>query len=151
MYNLFISWCCLYAKTPQSHCHCPLCEAGVPCNRANVVYKATCKICQEFYLGGSARPIHLRAEEHEASVRYKNNTSALGQHHQIHAPKTAAEEKRRPYQRVGKRDFKNFLDLYDFELVDFGKDPLDTFIREGLMIQELQPKLNNCLNNGFVR
>ena len=136
---------------PTATATCARLGSHDPCSRANVVYKATCKICQEFYLGGSARPIHFRAEEHEASVRYKNNTSALGQHRQTHAPRTEADENRRPYERVGKRDYKTFLELYDFELVDFGKDPLDTFIREGLLIKELRPKLNNCLNNGFVR
>ena len=115
------------------------------------MYKATCRICQEFYLGGTARPIHCRVEEHEASVRYKNDTSALGQHYQTHAPKTAAEQNRRKYQRVGKPSIANFLNVDDFELVDFGRDPLDTFIREGLLIQEHKPKLNNCHNNGFVR
>ena len=134
-----------------NHCHCPLCDIGVNCNRRNVVYKATCRTCQEFYLGGTARPTHYRVGEHEASVRYKNDNSALGQHHKLHAPKTPEELHRRKYQRVGKPSIENFLKTFDFEIVDFGRDPLDTFIREGILIQELNPKINNCQNNGFVR
>ena len=52
--------------------------------------------------------------------------------------------------------FKNKVDLgayvehFKLEIIDRGRDTLDTFIREGIHIKYDNPPLNNMNTNGFI-
>ena len=52
-------------------CRCGLCINNIDCKTRHFVYKATCKICNESYIGASYRPAEKRLMEHESSFRLK--------------------------------------------------------------------------------
>ena len=117
------------------------------CNIANYVYKATCKSCKEKYYGGSARPIPERQNEHEASVRLLNSRTTLGHHAVSHSTE---KERARASELKGQRDYNNLFNQYDIKIVGKYRDPLETFINEGLFIKTHRPLINNMKSNGFL-
>ena len=84
----------------------------------------------------SARPASHRMNEYESSIRLKhqNERTALGQHK---AKKHALE-----------KDDVN--EIYKFEVMAKGKDPLDVSLREGILIKKHRPTINHQINNGFI-
>ena len=41
-------------------CQCKICNLGIHCEERNFVYEATCKECEEIYVGASSRPAKKR-------------------------------------------------------------------------------------------
>ena len=41
-------------------------------------------------------------------------------------------------------------ECYKFKILDKGKDPLQVFLKEGLLIQKHNPHINGKFNNGFI-
>ena len=138
----------LISGTPvkEKNCQCELCNADIDCTTRHYVYKARCTKCGDLYIGASRRPVKGRINEHESSFRLNNSRTTLGHH--------AAEHRRQddPHYTPasGKRDLNKFLENYEFGILERCKDTLDTFIREGLAIERIKPKINNMCGNGFT-
>ena len=136
----------LKSKT-KADCYCDYCERNMDCTIVNYVYQATCKSCHKTYIGGSARPIPERQNEHEASVRLLNSRTTLGYHALSHS---SEEAKTRAASLKGQRDVANLFEKYSIRIIGRYKDPLETFINEGLLIKKLKPAINNMTSNGFI-
>ena len=130
----------------EASCQCELCMADIDCSTRHYVYKAKCTKCGELYVGASRRPIKGRISEHESSFRLNYGRTSLGQH--------AAEHRRMDNPKykpiTGKRDFETFFKHFEFSIEERCKDTLDTFVREGLAINRIKPKINNMCGNGFT-
>ena len=59
---------------------CPISQSVQNCGATFVIYKATCLMCGDFYVGSTMRPLHIRAREHMYATRQHNSSSALGEH-----------------------------------------------------------------------
>ncbi len=98
-------------KPKHDACQCTIHQNNINCKQQYIVYRATCQLCGEQYIGGSARPSSERIKEHEASVRLQNTRTTLGEHllskHATNLPDTV---------RKGHRDYNNFFQLYDFKI-----------------------------------
>ncbi len=94
------------------------------CQTRYVVYEFTCKLCDQKYVGQTARPFHYRFKEHRRSVNNRNETSALAEHNRkFHGGKLNIE------------DFKiRFLDICN--------NPVDCKISEAKHIGSTHPKIN---------
>ena len=136
----------LKSKT-KVDCSCDYCERNMDCTIANYAYQATCRSCQKTYIGGSARPITERQNEHEASVRLLNSRTTLGHHARSHSTE---DDKTRAASLKGQRNVANLFEKYCIKIIGQYRDPLETFINEGLLIKELNPGLNNIKSNGFI-
>ncbi|MEL7309436.1 MAG: hypothetical protein AAGK05_17325, partial [Pseudomonadota bacterium] len=67
----------------SKHPDCEICESlpnQYMCSDRFLVYKFTCNICQNFYIGQTSRPFSVRFKEHMRSVHNRDNKSALSQH-----------------------------------------------------------------------
>ena len=120
--------------------------ADIDCSTRHYVYKAKCTKCGDLYVGASRRPIKGRISEHESSFRLNNGRTSLGQHAAEH--RRMDNPKYKP--KAGKRDFETFFKHFEFSIEERCKDTLDTFIREGLAIDRIKPKINNMCGNGFT-
>ena len=130
----------------EASCQCELCMADIDCSTRHYVYKAKCTKCGDLYVGASRRPIKGRISEHESSFRLNNGRTSLGQHAAEH--RRMDNPKYKP--KAGKRDFETFFKHFEFSIEERCKDTLDTFIREGLAIDRIKPKINNMCGNGFT-
>ena len=54
----------------------------------NVVYEATCTLCQQTYIGQTRRKLHDRIREHTNAARKHDYTSAFGEHYANTHPNT---------------------------------------------------------------
>ena len=117
---------------------CPFCTAGIPCSTTHYVYQLTCNTCppedRPIYIGCSRRKISKRMGAHEASTRLVNERTTPGAHTLTTHP---TDPKR------GRVDFNTFLKNWTPEILYKGRDTLDAFLWEGLMIRNLKPHLNN--------
>ena len=69
-------------KKYSNLCKCYICTQ-VPkynCKVKYVVYRYTCRICKEFYIGKTVREFHCRHNEHRRAIINKSTSSALYQH-----------------------------------------------------------------------
>ena len=133
-------------KEKTNYCGCQLCEVGVMCTQKHAVYKATCYICSEAYIGVSNRQIVSRMKEHERGIRLNYNNSVLGQHYNHHF------QNEDPVPILSDDpDYKNMLSMYKVQIIDRGSDSIESYIREGLQIAKQAPTLNTKLSNGWVR
>ena len=128
-----------------SDTECVLCSNNYPCRPKHQVQ---CNLCQngpqQSYIGASRRrPIH-RLKEHEASSRRFNNRTSIGQHMKKH------HSDLEPDNITRKVNLPNFFTIFTPNIVERGKDTLDTFIREGLTIRQKNPTMYNMQGNGFV-
>ena len=113
-------------KWPTTNRHSPCknkdCPAPQICWKSSVIYRATCKICNQFYIGMTTRRLHDRAREHITSVKQKTKPSAFGDHYkEIHA-----DQKPR----------------ISFEIIGHASDGLRLHIEEAIAIQLHNPPLN---------
>ena len=131
-------------KVDSRDCQCVMHQHNIDCKQRYIVYQATCQLCNEKYIGGSARPTSERLNEHEASVRLQNTRTTLGEHVIEKHSSTL------PLKTKGRRDYDNFFKFYDFKVRRKCRDTLETFIYEGLDIANIKPGLNNMTTNGFV-
>ena len=117
-------------KTPCTSTKCP---SPKICHRSNVIYKATCKLCDATYIGMTTRPLHARALEHVAGARKQISTSAFGDHY-ASKHKTATPS-------------------IKFEILKHCRDELRLHIEEALAIQTHRPTLNRRkedMGTGFL-
>lgn len=110
----------------QKHDDCNLCDK-LPekyiCNDRFLIYKFICKVCGQFYIGQSCRPFKFRyAEHHRAFNSSRSNDSALVSH---------THEGR-----------QNSIDLFNLEILEKCRDPLDTRLTEARYIRNQTPKIN---------
>ena len=101
--------------------------------------QATCLHCSEIYIGGLARPDNEkkgRISEYESSIRLPQQASrtTLGRHKLENHPDTPLDIK----------------SAYKFKIAATASDPLETFLKEAVLIEKHKPKLNSCLSNGFI-
>ena len=118
-------------------CDCKICNLGINCQERNFVYEATCKQCDEIYVGASSRPAKKRLGEYESSIRLDSQTdrTTLGKHN----------------KNVHGKKFNKLDQCYSFKILDRGKDPVNTFIREGIHLKIQSPKINEYQENGFYK
>ena len=92
------------------------------------------------------RKVEVRTKNHEGSVRRFNDRTSLGLH------MITAHNDLRPVEikRRGTVDLKKFFKSFSPKIIKRGHDTLDTYLWEGLMIEELQPSLNTMKYNGFL-
>ena len=67
----------------KNDCACYVCKDIGPkyrCTDKHLVYKFTCLLCHEFYIGQTCRPFRYRVQEHERSLRNRDRKSALSEH-----------------------------------------------------------------------
>ena len=50
------------------------------CKNKYVIYEFSCRICDQSYIGQTCRPFQVRYREHERSLRYEDQKSALSEH-----------------------------------------------------------------------
>ena len=134
---------------PTNECKCFLCLNDIPCNEKNIVYEATCQHCKEKYIGATSRPAHIRISEHEHAIRLKNKRTTLGQHFQSHFPKSPDTNIQK--SKRSKPNFEKLWEHFTFKKAAKGKDIMDLFIKEGLVISRTKPKVNNMMGNGLIR
>ena len=132
---------------------CTLCLNNIPCKSTHYVYQFTCNNCTDeitkkknkVYIGTSRRTTVKRLGQHERSVRRFNDTTTLGQHmiecHQDLKPPIIP--------RRGTPSFTNLFKHFTPKIINYGKDTLDTYIKEGMAIKYKKPSLNNMFTNGF--
>ena len=75
-------------NTPNTTCRSKTCPSPTICQLTNVVYEATCTLCQQTYIGQTRRKLHDRIREHTNAARKHDNTSAFGEHYANTHPNT---------------------------------------------------------------
>ena len=92
------------------------------CHQSSMVYRASCSLCHNTYIGPTIRQLHGRVHEHMRTAKKKDDTSALGEHYSNQHPPA--------------RPDNLFRDL------DRCQDALHLHIKEAMAIQKLRPTLN---------
>ena len=128
-----------------------LCANDIPCKAKQYVYKFTCNHCTDknknknkFYIGASRLVTVKRLKQHEASVRKYNDRTTLGQH------MIAVHKNLKPNNESRTVNFKNLFTHFKPEILRYGKNCLDTFLKEGIEIKYKKPNLNGMKTNGFI-
>ncbi len=109
-------------------CNCIICKQinnRYDCNSRFVVYKFTCKACNEYYIGETCIAIKDRIKQHTNSINKKDTKSALSNH-------LLLEHAESNY------DISNFK----LDIISKHKDSLDTALSEAFAIQKYKPSLN---------
>ena len=122
----FLKHCFGGARQNGKHDNCEVCRSlptHFNCNDKFLVYKFTCKLCSQFYIGETCRPFKLRYSEHARSLKNKNKSSALAEHAIQH---------------------RSAVSILDFDLDVIGKydSPLETRLAESVAIDRFRPSLN---------
>ena len=77
-------------KRPATHeqraCHSKNCPAPGICNRSFTVYRASCQLCHQLYIGMTTRRLHDRAREHITAAKNGMKASAFGEHYKEEHP-----------------------------------------------------------------
>ena len=119
---------CFNNRKIDKHDHCSLCDS-LPnkycCDVRYVVYKATCNLCNKFYIGETCRPLYLRLNEHRRCIKNRDRNSALADH------------------ILNEHSGVN-LTFDDFRLHIISKfsNPVETRIGEARSITTLKPEIN---------
>ena len=108
---------------------CCVCDSQ--CMIKNIVYKLTCTICHNIYVGRLKR---YRCWEHYKSVRDKTSATAMGQHYMEHHTNHDM-----PTNTLG-TPFK-------FEVMRACTDYTDRQLWQSYFIKSLSPKINTQLSN----
>ena len=120
---------CLRSQPPhKKHDDCEVCNmlpGGFKCDDRFLVYKFTCKYCNQFYIGETCRPFKARYSEHKRSISSNNKSSALAEH----AIKCHS-------------DLKITIADFDLQIVKKCADPLTTRLTEANCIDRQRPQLN---------
>ena len=72
---------CGLTKKVLKNCNCEICSGleKYSCRDRFIVYKYTCNLCDEFYIGKTARQFIIRHQEHQRSIKNKNSLSVLSE------------------------------------------------------------------------
>ena len=120
-----------FHKSLSPSCSCSICELGIRCQLRHVIYDAECRHCNEHYIGVTTRPFEKRYNEHEASVRFANDKSALSTHLFENTDNRRACPNPDPT-----------VSGFTWKIVDRARSYKDSFIREGVLINSTQPSIN---------
>ena len=93
---------------------------------SNVVYKASCWDCQDFYIGKTKRRLHDRKTEHFKAITSTCHASAIADH----------------VTSTGHN-----LKWDHFEILAKGRSDTHCKIKETLLIRELKPTLNDNVSS----
>ena len=107
---------------------CQICKILPPhntCKETNVVYQAKCNICSQTYVGKTSTTLYKRITQHKSDLSNNKDKSPLGEHLDKQHPDTP----------------KN-LQQFQFSVLKKGNDPVDTLIREALLIKNNRPQIN---------
>ena len=121
-------------NTPNTTCRSKTCPSPTICQLTNVVYEATCTLCQQTYIGQTRRELHDRIREHTYAARKHDNTSAFGEHYANTHPNTTTPN-------------------ITFNILKRTSDTLRLHIEEAYAIQTKSPQLNRRderLGMGFL-
>ena len=116
------------AKCTLSNCQiCPKLIDGKNCATACPLYKITCNLCDEIYVGESCRTLHDRMGEH---LRYANNPRAASYKDEAFA--------------VHYRDNHHDVDpSLSFEILGTERNTVLRKIKEAMLIHKLNPEIND--------
>ena len=108
------------------HMNCDVCNQlpnNYMCSDRFLVYKFTCVVCNEFYIGQTSRSFTFRYKEHMSSLNKKDKKSALSQH---------------------SLEAHNNLENVHFtlDILERCSSPLETRLREAKTIDLFRPSLN---------
>ena len=117
----------------DDNCVCTICkqirsnstgETFNSCTDRYVVYKYTCKICNQIYIGKTARPFKTRHQEHARSIKNKSKVSALSEHAQKHD------------------EIDRNINLFNISFLKKENNSRDTTVAECKYIENLKPQIN---------
>ena len=104
---------------------CPKMHDDLNCSHRFLVYKFTCVLCNEFYIGQTNRPFKLRFNEHKRSIVQNNLSSALAEHaSKAHANRSMT------------------ISDFDLQILRSCHTPLETRLTEAKMISLHRPNIN---------
>ena len=113
-------------KSENNSCTCDICSqlSKYSCKDRFVVYKYTCKRCNEFYVGKTVRKFSVRHSEHRRAINNKSTSSALYEHLKVKHNDTG--------------------DIGDFVVCLIAKlsNTRDTTFSESKAITQLRPSIN---------
>jgi len=92
------------------------------------VYKITCGICGERYIGESKRELSTRVEEHASHAQHKIKKEPWGLHYATHHPKARAS-----FSKI--------------EVIATIQDVIARKIREAIEIRQQKPEIN--ISSGY--
>ena len=128
----YLKHCLGTGQNSKKHDNCEICQKlpeNFKCDDRFLVYKFTCEICGQFYIGETCRPFKLRFAEHMRSLRSKNKVSALAEHaYNFHN---------------GNMTMQNF----HLDIVKKCVNPLETRLSEATAIDRFRPPLNRRHEN----
>ena len=116
------------AKIVTKHPNCEPCNhmpSKFNCDDKFLVYKFTCNLCNDAYIGQSSRPFKTRFQEHKRSITKKDVKSALSEHFLFHHPEHQCS-----------------INNFDLEILHKGQSPLEARLLEAKLIDSHQPRLN---------
>ena len=112
----------------KKHTECEICNklpGKYTCIDRCLVYRFSCQICHEFYIGQTARPFKFRFSEHKMSLSRGDGISALSTHAlQAHYDVTLT------------------IDSFNLDIFQKAKTPLETRLIEAKLIDTLKPNIN---------
>jgi hypothetical protein len=115
-------------RSKSKHKNCNVCEhlpKNYSCSDRFVVYKFTCRICNDFYIGETCRPFSCRYLEHQRSLGNNDDKSALSCH------------MRSVHKTQGAR-----ISGFDLQIVNKCSTPVATRLAEARAISAHRPALN---------
>ena len=95
------------------------------CHRKNIVYKFTCKKCDELYIGMTNGCICFRHGQHKTAFNNKDKNNALVEH-----------------ALKNHRNVRMVFDDYKFDVLHKCPNNKLTAIKESLSIETIKPKIN---------
>ena len=105
--------------------NCGINKNDIDCKNKNNVYKFTCKICQEKYIGMTNNTACRRFIQHKQAINRKDEKNALVEHFKIkHSDRVVS------------------IEDYDFDIIKKCSDKNSTAICESKCIEEMKPSIN---------
>ena len=123
VYNFysFVNLKIIFQNTRRIKSYFPYKDRLSRSQRSNVIYKAGCWNCDEFYIGQTKRRLHDRKTEHFKALAKSDHSSAIADH-----VKTTGHD----------------IKWHHVDILASGKTDFHCKIKETLLIQELKPSLN---------
>jgi len=95
------------------------------CKTRNVVYKFTCKLCSEFYIGMTNNIICTRYLQHKNAINRNDEKNALVDHF------------KKKHNNV-----KVSTNMFKFEILEKCRNKFNTAVVESKLIENLKPAIN---------